>query len=383
MLSDLDESLLHQAPVSFDQTCVSDHRFFDRVWFGGFGVQGVRFMTGLATYKNTNTVDGYFVMCRDRMQHNMRLSRPMRPDVTDMAVGPLRIDVQEPLQSLKIAVAPSARHPFAAELLFTATAPVHEEAPHFKRADGRIVQDYTRFNQVGRFNGWVSLAGERVEVRDWFGARDHSWGVRPGVGGHEPVTSAAGMTGNPDDVLPADRGFLLISLIFDSPEYCGYFQLHEAGDGEVLYADGTCFRRTTHEMTPLQVKRITHELTFADGTRTWLRGSLQVVLADGTALRIEGTNLLPAWCFKGTGYDFGYADELGLGVFRGDLLESDRYDLSHPEDVPLPDGRCIRPWHREADAALEVNGQPGFAHFVVISGGPVARYNLTGATTNK
>ncbi|MET0660384.1 MAG: hypothetical protein ABW110_19750, partial [Steroidobacteraceae bacterium] len=86
---------------------------------------------------------------------------------------------------------------------------------------------------------------------------------------------------------------------------------------------------------------------------------------------------------KGTGYDFGYRDQKGLGLFRGNLLEYDQYDLSHAEDVVLPDGRRIRPWHREADAKITVNGAGGFAHFAVISSGPVQRYGLRHPATNR
>ena len=32
MLTDLDESLRHQAPTTFDHVWTSDHRAFDRIW---------------------------------------------------------------------------------------------------------------------------------------------------------------------------------------------------------------------------------------------------------------------------------------------------------------------------------------------------------------
>ena len=37
-------------------------------------------------------------------------------------------------------------------------------------------------------DGWIEIEGERRSVEDWYGSRDHSWGVRPGTGGYEPVT---------------------------------------------------------------------------------------------------------------------------------------------------------------------------------------------------
>jgi hypothetical protein len=383
MLSRYDETLVHQAPVTFDQTHISDHRFFDRVWFGGFGKDGVRFMCGMAVYKNTNTVDGFFVISRGDKQYNLRLSRPMFPNAADMAIGPLTIDVVEPFKELTIALQPVPDHGFSADLRFFATTAAHQENPHIKRADGRLVQDYTRFDQVGKLTGWIDSASGRVQVRDWFCARDHSWGFRPGVGGYEPTTSGAQSSGNPDDVGPETDGFLLVSLMFDSPHYSGFVHVQENGAGRSLYLDGTCYSRVNDERRPLPVLRVEHDLTFIPRTRTCSHGNIRLTLLDGTQLAIEARSLLPTWCFKGTGYDFGYNDERGLGVFRGNLLESDVYDVSHAEDVRLPDGRTIRPWHREGDALLQINGESGAAHFAVISSGRIPRYGLDGAMSNR
>jgi hypothetical protein len=382
MLTGLDETLLHQASVTFDQTEISDHRFFDRTWFGGFAGNDLRFMCGIAAYKNANTIDGYFVVSRAGKQHNLRLSRPMLPEPARMAVGPLSVAIVEPLKEMKITLAPGSTYEFSAELRFRGDIVPHLEMPHIKRVDGRLVQNYSRFDQVGRFDGWIELQGQRFLVEDWFGARDHSWGTRPGVGGYEPVTSDSNAGGNPDDVGDSAEGFLLISLMFDSPDCSGFLQVKEDGSGKRSYTDGACFRKT--EPGPaLSVRHIEHDLTFVDGTRTCSHGSLRVTLSDGTTLSIEAETLLPMWCFKGTGYDFGYGDERGLGLFRGHLIEADIYDVSHPEEVVLPNGRKIRPWHREGDSLIRVNNQDGFAHFAVISSGRVAKYCLHTPITNR
>lgn len=58
MLSALDESFLHQTSLTFDEAATSDHRFFDRMWFGAHSLQHMHIVMGLAAYKNTNTFDG-------------------------------------------------------------------------------------------------------------------------------------------------------------------------------------------------------------------------------------------------------------------------------------------------------------------------------------
>jgi hypothetical protein len=62
----------------------------------------------------------------------------------------------------------------------------------------------------------------------------------------------------------------------------------------------------------------------------------------------------------GLGYSMGYADGRGFGVWRGDdHVESDVYDVSHDEDVVLPDGTVDRPYHRDCAVVLEVTAPDG------------------------
>ena len=58
----------------------------------------------------------------------------------------------------------------------------------WRRLDGRVQTQGVRMYQLGRADGWIEIEGERRSVEDWYGSRDHSWGVRPGTGGYEPVT---------------------------------------------------------------------------------------------------------------------------------------------------------------------------------------------------
>ena len=64
----------------------------------------------------------------------------------------------------------------------------------------------------------------------------------------------------------------------------------------------------------------------------------------------------------GTGYDWGWDDGQGLGVYRGEShAETDVYDLSDPELVVRPDGDERRPMHRETPARVVVDGRPDSA----------------------
>ncbi|HKQ81441.1 MAG TPA: hypothetical protein VJS42_04545 [Steroidobacteraceae bacterium] len=382
MLTALDETLLHQAPVTFDQTRSSDHRFFDRMWLGGHCAENIRFLMGMAVYKNTNTVDGYFTVLMHGKQYNLRASRPLLPHPTAMEVGPIKLEIVRPLQEMRLIVQKGPEHPFSVDLNFVATVPVRLESPHLNRVDGRLVQDYVRFDQHGYINGSFCVDDARVEMKQWFGARDHSWGVRPSSGGYEPATSVA-----VDDTyggqLSGAKGWFAIYLFFETPHYSGYIQHQEDGDGRLLYMDGSIGVRREGSIDEQPITSLVHDLQFVPGTRTCSGGELRAVLKNGTQAVIQVQSLLPGTVYKGTGYDNGFNDERGLGLHRGHLIEADVYDVSDVERVRLPDGRTIRPWHRELPCTVTVNGENGMGYAAVLNNGRIRRYDLSGEFTNK
>jgi hypothetical protein len=375
MLSALDETLMHQGPVTFDHALTSDHRFFDRMFLGGHCAENVKFIVGLAAYKNMNAVDGFLCVQKDGRQHNLRVSRSFLPQLGEPVAGPLSVEVVEPLRTLRVALRAGTAYPHAADLTFTGLYPAYEEAHHLRRVAGRLQEDYRRFDQIGRVDGWIDLEGQRIPVTDWFGVRDHSWGVRAGVGGYEPATTL------PTSGDPSAFGLLFVWLAFRTATMAGQLQRVENGAGDLLAQDGHVFKAAA---TPaVRVTQIEHAIDFIPGTRVFRTARLSVSLADGDALRIEARALLSPWCYKGAGYDSGFDDEMGLGLHRGERLESDAYDVSHPEDVRLPDDRVIQPWHREQPVTLTVNGEPGLGHLPIINVGVVRRYELTKPATNR
>jgi hypothetical protein len=382
MLSALDETLLHQAPVTFDQTHISDHRFFDRMWLGGHCAENIRFLMGMGVYKNTNTVDGYFTVLMHGKQYNLRASRPLLPNPADMQVGPITLEIVRPLQEMRLLVDQGPGHPFHADLRFVATVPVRLEKPHLNRIDGRIVQDYVRFDQHGHIYGWFSVDGRRVDANGWFGARDHSWGVRPSTGGYEPTTSL-----QTDDTYggqaAGSKGWLAIYLFFETPHYSGYIQHQEDGTGALIYHDGSLTERRDGSADEQSIVSLEHELEFPRGTRTCASGELKLKLKNGSDAVIRMQSLLPGTVYKGTGYDNGFNDERGLGVHRGTLVEYDVYDVSDIELVKLPDGRTIRPWHRELPCTVTVNGEAGMGYAAVLNNGHIVRYGLNTEFTNR
>jgi hypothetical protein len=367
LLTALDETLRHQAPLTFAEVASTDHRFFDRCWYGVYAPGGdVGFITGMGAYTNMNVLDGFAAMQRAGRQYNLRLSRSLRPDVTHAGLGPLRVEVVRPLEAVRLILEPGghAEQTTAFDVTWEAVAPPRLEPHHFGRLDGRAFEDYRRFSQPGRVNGTVSVAGEVYEARDWFGARDHSWGVRRGVGGFEPFTGS----------MPAEAGgVLFIWLAFHAGEVSGLVQLRELASGERLMLDGAVWDGARW----VTVTGLEHEITFRPGGRAFDRARIVLRGAGGEEWVVEAERSLTAWAYVGTGYDGGYNDGKGLGVWRGaSLAEWDVYDVSDPEDVVLPDGKTIRPRHREQPVRLTVNGVAGHGHLPVMAFGKLPRYGL-------
>ena len=80
MLTDLDDSPWHQLPTTFDHVATSDPRFFDRLWFAASDRHGSgALQVTIGVYQNMNVVDGGVVVVADGVQHNLRVSRQLRP----------------------------------------------------------------------------------------------------------------------------------------------------------------------------------------------------------------------------------------------------------------------------------------------------------------
>ncbi len=98
----------------------------------------------------------------------------------DVSVGPLRIEVIEPLHKLRVVVEPNEAD-ISMDVTWTGTHPALEEPRQYLRVRGAVMFNTQRFAQMGRWEGTLTVAGESLEVSPdrCGGSRDRSWGVRP------------------------------------------------------------------------------------------------------------------------------------------------------------------------------------------------------------
>ena len=87
----------------------------------------------------------------------------------DLTCGPIRLTLDDPMRSLRIEVEDRV------DLRFDASHPAIEEERVTRRRDGRVVQDRSRYAQLGTTSD------------GWFAGRDHSWGIWDSAGrSHSP-----------------------------------------------------------------------------------------------------------------------------------------------------------------------------------------------------
>ena len=190
MLTKGDEYPIHQLPepVAFAGT---DRNFYDRYFFNGYGPDGSGFFAvAFGIYPHLNIADAHFSFVRGETQYCVHASRVLGMERMDLQVGPIRIEVLEPLQSLRITVADETG--ISADLTFEGRAFPIEEPRFTHRIGPRTFLDYTRMTQNGRYTGWIEVDGERFALApETVGTRDRSWGVRPiGAADAQPYAPA-------------------------------------------------------------------------------------------------------------------------------------------------------------------------------------------------
>ena len=141
-------------------------------------------------------MDAYAGISRGVEQITVRASRRLAPEPELTVIGPIRYEVVEPLQTIRFVLEPNDVQPIAFDWRFEGVVPARAEDRTHIRTGYRVSADLVRFHQIGVCSGWVEIDGERHEMDPdtWVSTRDHSWGVRYGVGAE------------PTDVEPRELG---------------------------------------------------------------------------------------------------------------------------------------------------------------------------------
>ncbi len=315
-----DEQFTHQIVDTFATVGSTDPSWTEKVCAMAAARDGsLQLGFGLGKYTNRNVMDAYAGVSRGVEQVTVRASRRLAPEPEHTVIGPIRYEVLEPLRTVRFALEANDCQPIAFDWVFESIGrPYVEDRTHMR--DGyRVSAELVRYHQIGVGRGWVEVDGVRTEITPdtWVSTRDHSWGVRYGVGvpptDMPPAASAATATG-------ASFEFLWSPIMMQRPDGERYGIWLEWSR---VRAPGSRARRhTARSSTPT-----------AASTRSWgsppssrydpvnrrLRGGrITCTMADGSTCPLEVEVVSDTGFHLGAGLYFGF-DSHYHGEWRGEL----------------------------------------------------------------
>jgi len=334
VISQFDDYAIHQTSEPINQPASSDRNCYDRYWFNGFDRDGeFVFEVGFGLYPNRFVMDGHLSVVQDGVQHAFHASRRAPREPAESRIGPLSIEVLEPLRRLRVRLAPNETG-IEADLRFLASTVPTQEPKNQLREDGRLLMDTSRFTQFGRWEGSLSLAGARRDVtaEHTLGTRDRSWGVRP-VG--EPAGGAPAATGAAPGVY-----WVWSPLHFD--DLCTQFGSFQDPQGHATQRSAAIVPRYARpeqiprgdEPSHREMREATHRIDWEPGTRRSRGAELRFTSREGEAFEIR---LEPLIRFQMLGIGYQHP-EWGHGVWKGEqaiaaeawtLDELDPLDYKH------------------------------------------------------
>lgn len=330
-----DDFPIHQTsePIAYSGT---DRNFYDRYFFNGYGLEGdLFFAVAFGVYPHLNIADASFCLVDEGVQTSLHASRWLGMERMDLAVGPISIEVIEPLKRLKITVEAPDKG-LRAEITFEGRAFPIEEPRFIRRQGPRTFMDYTRLTQNGRWSGWVERDGRRRDVAGFVGTRDRSWGVRP-VGARDPQEGAP----------PAPGQFFWIwsPCNFESGSF--FFHTNDDAAGEPWNRRAVWAPDGADAAGLREIKDCAIAIDWKSGTRHARRAVVSLKAPDGEREVV----FEPQYEFFMLGLGYGHP-VWGHGANRGESA-SEREDLKLAE----ADGRM--PHHLHVQALSKVTYRDG------------------------
>jgi hypothetical protein len=130
MLTSFDDYPVHQTAEPVAQPSTGDRNFYDRYFFNGYSRAGdLFFAAALGVYPNRGVMDAAFSVVREGRQHVVRASRLAPARRRETRVGPIFVEVLEPLRALHVRVSEND-FGLSADLAFYARTGAIEE-PRF------------------------------------------------------------------------------------------------------------------------------------------------------------------------------------------------------------------------------------------------------------
>jgi hypothetical protein len=343
VISAFDDYCLHQTPEYVRVPATLDRNFYDRYWFNGYTTDGsVAFGIAYGRYANRHVHDAHLTIAVDGVQHSLHASDVAPIDPTDTAVGPMRLEIVQPMRVLRFAIAPN-EHGIEGTLTFRATTGSIDEGRLQSPRRGIRYVDQTRFMQYGSWEGEVVIDGRRItlDASSCHGLRDKSWGVRPI--GEQSLAGAGGSVFWMNVVMRLGDEFSIVRTVQlpdGTPhELEGYFApVYRSADDAPVGEDR--LRRVATWQFDLDV---------VPGSRRIRGGTYRLHWPSGDVTTVTGRVLSTFW-YAGMGYEHERwqqgLDHGGRAVEREDwpiaeidVTRRERQFMCHVLELTADDGR--------------------------------------------
>jgi hypothetical protein len=319
-LTPADEYFTHQTSLPHAMVATSDPSWRERYWISLQDVVGgdTVLTLGLGKYPNTDVMEAFVALSSGGTQRNLRLSRTLLPRSTELSVGPLSVEVVEPLRELRLRLDPNDAG-IEFDVTWRARTEPLLEGRFFQISRARVTYDAIRYVQHGRCSGTLRAPGVQAALSEdtWWGERDHSWGTRP-------LPRAPGMP-------PAERPEwrMLLFAPLQLPDFGVHIYLQEAPGGRAVHLSAGLTPLVGKEPEPEAIVAVEHDLTWVPDAPapTLAGGTLVLRLSDGRVLEF-GLRTLPGRAhLRGGGYE-GWNGWF-QGQWRGEnTAEHEAWDLT-------------------------------------------------------
>lgn len=324
MLTPWDEMMCHQLPTTMDHVFTSDPSWTERIYISLYNVADKDMIVGcgVGQYPNRNVQDGFATVWWRGRQYNFRASRRLRPNPHEIKIGPLSIEVLEGLKRFRMVLDDNPSG-IGFDITWSASMNPHEEEHDFRRSNGRVVQDISRFDQVGRASGTLRLPGLSATLTEqaWWGHRDRSWGTRRSLNTQES-----------DQRRTQFAPFLFSWSVAQFRDYALHWRFVERAEGKYSYFTGELVRPFGRKVEPgWKLEKTRQEFRWDAGgpVQTLKGGEIELTFENGERREVSFNTLPPRWHLKGGGYG-GYRG-WNHGDDRGRYYcEHEVWDLSDP-----------------------------------------------------
>jgi hypothetical protein len=312
-----DETLTHQIVDTFATVSHSDPSWTEKIWASAHARDGsLQAVFGVGKYTNRGVFDGAGGVSRGSEQWTVRASRRLSTDPAGTSVGPLHYEVLEPLVAVRCVLEPTQHADISFDITWRGLLPAElEESWPDRSPDGyRLNHDVLRYHQVGTADGWIEVEGLRTEVNPaiWFTVRDHSWGVRPGIG--LPIAGVAQAPRRDQTLL---TWFPMLLERADGTRY-SLFVYYEYKHGQGFESTRSQGRQQNDDGTTLTFASVSQHLAFDDDNRRFLGGTIALHESSGAIRTLTITPVSKTGFHLGTAGYFGWKGRL-LGQWAGDL----------------------------------------------------------------